>query len=153
MIIVIFTLGCSGLRLPPTGRFAFPGGPDLATGAWKAVDSSPDPMVVLAAAHAGGQVSQRQSRTGEVITTVIKYTSHHCVDENTFYATTEGISYPSMFTVRQCGIYFINATHRAANNLPLDGGVCPNAAFVGYNLNPNGAFLSSNIYDYIDGVM
>ena len=151
--VVLWTLGCSAIPLPPTGRFAFPGGPDLITGAWKAFASAPEPMVLLAVAGAGGQVSQRQSRSGEVITTLITYTSYQCIDDYTFFATTEGISFPSMYTVAQCGIYFINATHRATNNLPLDGGQCPNAAFVGYNLNPNGAFLSSNIYDYVDGVM
>ncbi|KAL4551142.1 hypothetical protein Ndes2526B_g05451 [Nannochloris sp. 'desiccata'] len=139
--------------VPPSGRFAYPGGPDLATGVWMAVAENSDSAVVMAVANAGGQLSVRQPSTGEVITTVINYISYECIDDNVFVATIEGISYPTLAQISQCSIYFINETHRAVNSLPLSGGKCPNAAFSGFNLGPNGAFVSSNIYRYVDGVL
>jgi hypothetical protein len=153
LLLIVLSTGVGANPVPPSGRFAYPGGPDLATGVWKAVAENSDSAVVMAVADAGGQLSFRQPNIGEVVTTVISYISYECISNNTFVATTEGISYPTLAPISQCSIYFINETHRAVNSLPLSGGKCPNAAFAGFNLGPNGAYASSNIYRYVDGVL
>jgi len=151
--LIIVSIGVGANPVPPSGRFAYPGGPDLATGVWKAVAENSDSAVVMAVADASGQLSFRQPSTGEVVSTVISYISYECISNDTFIATTEGISYPTLAPISQCSIYFINETHRAVNSLPLSGGKCPNAAFAGFKLGPNGAFSRSNIYEYVDGVL
>jgi hypothetical protein len=153
LLVIVVSFGVVAIPVPPSGRFAYHGAPDLATGAWVAVAENSDPGVIVAVRSAGGQISQRQPSTGEVVTTVINYISYQCINNNTFVATTEGISYPTMTPVSQCSIFFVNETHRAVNSLPLSGGLCPNAVFAGFNLGPNGAYVSSNIYTYVDGVL
>jgi hypothetical protein len=153
LILLVASSGVGAIPVPPGGNFAYPGAPELATGAWKAVAENTDPTMIMAVPNANGQLSQRQPTIGETVTTVISYVSYQCVNDNTFVATTKGISYPSLTAISQCSIVYINETHRAVNSLPLSGGQCPNAAFAGFNLGTNGAYVSSNIYEYVDGVL
>lgn len=155
-LLVAATLAAlaAALPVPPSGRFPFDNAPSSITGAWKGAAASTEPVIILADTKGGGHISLRQPSSGaEVITTLVNYTSYMCLDDHTFLTVQEGISYPSMTRIKQCSIIFLNATHRAVNSLPFEGGNCPNTPWVGFALASGGAFVSSNVYEYLPGVL
>ena len=136
-LVALFALAgtCRSSPLPPSGQFAYPGGPTLPSGLWINADPSRPALTSFTEA---GFVAQRLLTNGSVSTVLTRASSFQCIDDNTWKVIYEGYSYTDLparvLPYNLCSVRRLVGNVLTFTNYPLESGICPDVdALPGFN--------------------